>query len=186
MLRLLPLSLLLAFGACATARESSVAERAVTQQSQRQQPAPTSSLDLLLNRHGGFLEKSNRFDPLIEVTYLIQEETYIQGEDGDFQMQAGEVDALLPVPITPNFFWYLNPTFEERYYDVSNGFAGDDETLYKIDLATGVGAFVNPDLLVAVQGSVGVYSDPTATTSGSSRRGSPRGAWPTARSGSSA
>lgn len=115
---------------------------------------------LFMDRHGGFLTQSKRYEPKIWARYALMANAQVADEVGSFDLQEVRARADVPIALDPDDYITIGGEFRRREYDVTNNVAGvTDDDVYSIGLRIGAGVFVTDDTLLEAMLRPGVYSD---------------------------
>ncbi len=119
--------------------------------------------DAFKNAHGAFFKLYNPERTDIRVGYLHELDAKESDGPGEFSLNNPYAEFLVQMPLGEDAFFSLGGEFELRRYifkpvDGAATRAGS-ENLYAIDFSPGLGYFLNNDVLVWAQGTLGNYSD---------------------------
>lgn len=115
---------------------------------------------LYMDRHGGFLTQSKRYEPKVWARYALMANAQVADEVGSFDLQEVRARADVPIALDPDDYISIGGEFRQRDYDLTNNVAGvTDDEVYSIGLRIGAGVFVNDDTLLEAMLRPGVYSD---------------------------
>ncbi len=115
---------------------------------------------LFMDRHGGFLTQSKRYEPKFSARYALLADTQISDEVGSFDLQEIRVKGDIPIAVDPDNYISIGGEFRRRDYDLTNNVSGvSDDDVFVLGLRIGAGVFVTDDTLLEAMFRPGLYSD---------------------------
>lgn len=125
----------------------------------RPQDVDYSPRGMFLQEHGDFMLKYDRFRPDAEFSFAAMPDQEIQGEPGRFDLFYGKGRIDLPIYVSPDAYLIVGAYGSNRHYTVSNMPLFSDENLAGVGVTLGVGAFLDPNVLLEVKVQPGLWSD---------------------------
>jgi hypothetical protein len=126
-----------------------------------------SANSLFLERHAGFMQRMNRYEPRVFASFMALPDAEVKGEPGSFDLAQLRARGDFRFAVDPNSYLSAGGEFRLREYEFSPAVRGaTDETLYQVGARLGAGYFVNDDLLLEGMFRPGVYTDFDGTLTG--------------------
>ncbi len=133
---------------------------------QQPQDEPYSLRHLFLSHHGEFMERRERYTPDIELRARLYPNQRINHEPGSFDELHYDLDAKVPVLVSPDGYLTVGAYYGGRRYVTSPAFgsAGNaagigDEMLTSTGVTVGFGVFLSDNVLFEAETHPGIWSD---------------------------
>jgi hypothetical protein len=128
---------------------------------------PYTLRTMFLDAHRDFMDRRERYDPLVEFGGRWFPNQRINHEPGSFDWIGYEFDAEAPILVAPDGYLMIGAYYTGRSYKFSNamGSAGNpggglnDEVLTGTGVTLGFGMFLDPNLFFEVETNPGIWSD---------------------------
>lgn len=126
---------------------------------------PYTRPKLFQKHHGDFMNRRERYTPMLGFTGSWMPNASISGEDGHFDELGYGVDANLPWNVSTDGYLMFGGYYHARKYNFRGmGESGDrltDETLHEAGIKLGFGAFLDEQgtVLLEMQTNPGIFSD---------------------------
>lgn len=114
---------------------------------------------LFHDAHGDFLVEADRYEPEVRARLGWQPNGRLQSVPGDFDMTELAIDGRVPIEVDPDNALLVGGHLGTRRYQFDTVTGVQDESLSRMALDLGFLSFLQPDLMVEVVFSPGVYSD---------------------------
>ena len=131
-----------------------------------QDESPYTLPHMFKAQHGDFMERRERYTPDVEARVRWYPDQRITGEPGNFDLYHYDLDAKIPVLVSPDGYLKFGAYYGGRHYTTSNTFgaAGNtsnigDETLVSTGVTLGFGVFVSDNVLFEAETHPGIWSD---------------------------
>ncbi|MEC7584753.1 MAG: hypothetical protein VYE77_10580 [Planctomycetota bacterium] len=124
------------------------------------QQGPDYSLrGMFWQEHGDFMQRHERYDPMLEISSLVMPDAKIKSEDGRFDLYEFQGDFLAPVMISTEAYLELGAFIGTRHYTSQNMIGFEDTNLNNAGVHLGFGVFVDDNVLLEGMVSPGSWSD---------------------------
>jgi hypothetical protein len=142
--------------------ESGTSESATTSSRNLQEQDPYDRRAIFLREHGDFMNRRERYKPMISVGANLLANQSIRHEPGHFREFGAFTDINLPWNVSTDGYLMFGLYGSARRYQFKNMGQGaplGDETLYAAGVKLGFGAFLDDNLLLEVETHPGVFTD---------------------------
>jgi hypothetical protein len=119
---------------------------------------PAQAVDEFRAAHGEFGKRATAMAPVSVIGTWLPEGT-IHKEPGSFDLTQVTLDATLPIPRSRDEFFVAGILAAARRYDFDDVPVLADDTLHRVGVRLGYGAFVNDDLMLQGFWQPSIYSD---------------------------
>lgn len=142
--------------------DSSGVDSAAVDSANLQEQDPYDRRAIFLREHGDFMNRRERYKPMISLGASTLADQSIRHEPGHFREFGGFTDIRLPWNVSTDGYLMFGLYGSGRHYQFKNmgqGGSLGDETLYSGGVKLGFGAFLDDNLLLEVETHPGVFSD---------------------------
>lgn len=129
------------------------------QQPGTQDPQDYSLRGMFLDSHREFMNRRERFNPMLELGARFAPNQSIKHEPGNFDWLGYDFDLEAPVVIAPDGYLLFGAYYNGRRYLFSDATGLNDENLTAAGVTLGFGVFVDDNVFFDVQSNPGVYTD---------------------------